>query len=235
MTLTTTRRKRLQLFASLLAGSLALTACTGKDEPKADPITYSTLGVASEVLCGFVPEADLVTALGSSALAATGSLVGRGGSQPLASADCMVKADERELPNFEVVVSSRGQDKGFTEWELKNPKPARTVFPTDHPTGFAEPAYQSRLEGTKMGELRTGALAVAIIGDWYINLRIYRPGKGRNAVTDSINLVQRIAASLQLPPQATRTYEPFTPSSRPTPTPSPSGTPSKWTSSNPAG
>lgn len=220
MTLTSTKGKRLRLLATLLAGSLALTACTGKDEPKADPTTYSTLGVAGEVLCGFVPEADLVTALGSSALAATGSLVGRGGGRPLASASCTVKADKRSLPNFEVVVWSRGQDEGFTEWELKNPKPTWTLFPTAQPTGFAEPAYQSRLDGTTTGELRTGAVAVAIIGDWYLNVRIYRPGKGRNAINDSINLVQRIAASLQLPPEATQTYPPFTPSSRPTPGPS---------------
>jgi hypothetical protein len=202
----------------LLAWCLAVTGCTGEGEPGADPTTYSTLGVPGEMLCGFVPKVDLVTVLGSSALTAKGTLQGRGGSRPLTDSACTVRADQRETPNFDVVVWNRALDEGFTEWELKNPKPTWTLFPADHPVGFAEPAYQSRLDGTKMGELRTGAVAVAIVGDWFINLRIYRPGKGRDAVKDSVNLVQRVMASLQLPSQASRTYPPFAPS-RSTPRP----------------
>ena len=221
----TTGRRRLGLAAFLLAGCFVLTACARRDDPDADPTTYSTIGVSGEMLCGFVPKGDLVTALGSSALTAKGSLVGRGGSRPLTTAGCTVRADQRDLPNFEVVVWSRGLDDGFTEWQLKNPESNQTLFPADHPIGLADPAYQSRLDGTKMGELRTGAVATAIIGDWYINLRIYRPGKGRKAVTDAINLVQRVAASLQLPPQARRTYTPFVPSTPATRPPSPSPTP----------
>lgn len=221
----TTGGRRLRLAAFLLAGCFVLTACTGKDDPDADPTTYSTLGVSGEMLCGFVPKADLITALGSSALTAKGTLHGRGGSRPLTDSACSVYADKREFKNFEVVVWDRAHDDGYTEWQLKNPKPNQTLFPADHPIGLADPAYQSRLDGTKMGELRTGAVATAIIGDWYINLRIYRPGKDRKAVADAINLVQRVMASLQLPSQATRTYPPFVPST-PTPRPpSPSATP----------
>jgi hypothetical protein len=209
MTHSTTKGSRLRLASLLLAGSLALTACTGQDDPAPEPTTYSTLGIQGEMLCGFVPKADLVTALGSSALTSRGSLQGRGGSRPLSTASCQVLADGGSSPNVEVVVWDRALDDGFTEWELKNPKPAWTLFPADHPIGFSEPAY------------RTGAVAVAIIGDWYINLRIYRPGKGRKAVPDSINLVQRVAASLQLPPQATRTYPLFTPRTSSTPSATP--------------
>lgn len=217
----TTKGNRLRLVPLLLAGSLALTACTGQDDPTPDPATYSTLGIQGEMVCGFVPKADLVTALGSSALTSRGTLHGRGGSRPLTDSGCLVWVDGQKTPNFEVEVWDRAHDEGFTEWELKNPKPAWTLFPADRPIGFSEPKYQSRSDGTTTGELRTGAVAVAIIGDWYINLRIYRPGKGRKAVPDSINLVQRVAASLQLPPQATRTYTPFTPRTSSTPSATP--------------
>ncbi|WP_405056816.1 hypothetical protein OG474_29255 [Kribbella sp. NBC_01505] len=135
----------------------------------------------------------------------------------MSTAGCTVWADGRAAPSIEVVVWGRGQDEGFTEWQLKHPKPAWTLFPAEAPIGYAEPAYESRLEGTKMGELRKGAVANAVIGDWYINLRVYRPGKGRSAVPDAIMLVQQIAKALQLPSQPTRTYPPYTPSG---PTPS---------------
>jgi hypothetical protein len=107
---------------------------------------------------------------------------GRGGSQPLRDSGCFVRTEAGKSKVFEVVVWDRALDEGFTVWQVKNPKPNWTLFPADNPIGFAGTAYQSRLDGTKMGELRTGAVAVAIIGDWYIDLRIYRPGKGRDAV-----------------------------------------------------
>jgi hypothetical protein len=198
---------------------LATAGCTTDQDPGP---TYSTLGVSGEMLCGFVPKADVVAAVGTSVLTTDGSLLGRGGSQPLQDSGCFVRTATDKSKIFEVVVWDRELDDGYTEWELKNPQPNQTLFPADHPIGVVEPAYQSRLNGTKTGELRTGAVAVAIIGDRYINLRIYQPGKGRNAVTDAINLVQRVSTSLQLPSQATRTYPPFVPS---TPTPFAPSTP----------
>jgi hypothetical protein len=217
--------KPLRLAAIVVAGCLTLTACTSKGARDADPVTYSTLGVPGEMLCGFVPKTDLITALGSRSLTTKGTLHGRGGSSPLTDSGCSVYADRRDIPNFDVEVWDRAHDNGFTEWELKNPKPAFKLFPADHPVGFAEAKYGSRLDGTKIGDYRTGAVAVAIIGDWYINLRIYRPGKGRNAITDAINLIHRVAASLQLPTQATRTYTPFVPSTPNPRPPSPPATP----------
>jgi hypothetical protein len=176
------------------------------------------------MVCGFVPKAELAAALGSSALTSKGNLLGRGGSQPLTDSTCTVYADRRETPNFEVVVWDRSHDDGYTEWLLKHPKPNQTLFPPENPVGVANPSYSSRLDGTKTGELRTGAIATAIIGDWYINLRIYRPGKGRAPVTDAIALVQRIATALQLPTEASRTYSPFVPSSPSASSPAPSAT-----------
>jgi hypothetical protein len=208
----------LRIVATVLA-CLAAAGCTSDQDPEP---TYSTLGVAGEMLCGFVPKADVVAAVGTTALTADGNLQGRGGSQPLRDSGCFVRTEAGKSKVFEVVVWDRALDEGFTVWQLKNPKPNWTLFPADNPIGFAETAYQSRLDGTKMGELRTGAVAVAIIGDWYINLRIYRPGKGRDAVKDSANLVQRVAASLQLSSQASRTYPPFVPSTSTPRPPSPS-------------
>jgi hypothetical protein len=190
---------------------LATAGCTTEDPGP----TYSTLGVSGEMLCGFVPKADVVAAVGTSALTTDGSLLGRGGTQPLQDSGCFVRTATDKSKIFEVVVWDREHDGGATEWLMKNPEPNQTLFPADHPIGVVNPAYGS-LDGKKTGELHTGAVATVIIGDWYINLRIYQPGKGRNAVTDAINLVQRVAATLQLPTQATRTYTPFVPS---TPTP----------------
>ncbi|HEY0694716.1 MAG TPA: hypothetical protein VGD71_37490 [Kribbella sp.] len=215
------KRCRWRFAAATVMVGLATAGCTTEDPGP----TYSTLGVSGEMLCGFVPKADVVAAVGTSALTTDGSLLGRGGTQPLQDSGCFVRTASDKSKIFEVVVWDREHDDGYTEWLLKNPEPNQTLFPAGHPIGVANPAYGSRVDGKKTGELRTGAVATAIIGDWYINLRIYQPGKGRNAVTDAINLVQRVSATLQLPTQATRTYPPYVPST-PTPRPpSPSATP----------
>ncbi|MFB6726379.1 hypothetical protein ACFCV3_39790 [Kribbella sp. NPDC056345] len=202
-----------------LLGCIALAGCRG-DEPRAEPTTYSTLGVSGDVLCGFLPKADTVAALGSPNLSTQGSLNGRRGGQPVSIAGCTVFADERSLPNLEVQVVGRGSDGGLIEWQLKSPKPQWTVLPAGGPTGFAEPAFESRLEGKKTGELRKGAVAKAIVGDWFVDIKLYRPGKGRNAVADSIMLLQQVVKALQLPSQPTQTYAPYTPSSSATSQPS---------------
>lgn len=203
-----------------LAGCVALAGCWGGGGAPTEPVTYTTLGVSGEVLCGFLPKADAVAALGSSNLSTKGSLNGRGGDHPVSIATCGVYADGRSLPNLEVEVLGRGVEGAFTEWQLKEPKPSWTLFPAGGPTGFAEPAFESRLEGTKTGELRKGAVAKAVIGDWYLNVKVYRPGKGRDAVADSMMLLQQAAKALQLPLQPRLPVESYTPGGSATPQPS---------------
>jgi hypothetical protein len=215
------RRRPARGLLLLLAGCLVLSGCTG--EPDVPPVTYSTLGVPGEMVCGFVPKADIVTAIGNSAFDSQGTLQGRGGSRPLQESNCVVfPKGNRAAKSFEVVVWDRALDEGTTEYDLKHPLPTYVLFPGDNPIGFAERAYEYV---DSKGTRKSGAVAVAIVGDWYINLRIFRPGPGRDAIKDSIDLVQRVVASLQLPPQATKTYAPWVPS---TPPPSsPSSTPTR--------
>lgn len=196
-------RIRWQRAVGTILVCLAVAACGTDQNPQP---TFSTLGVAGEVLCGFVPKADVVAAVGTAALTSDGELQGRGGNQPLEDSGCFVRTGAAQAKVFEVVVWDRAMDNGYTEWQLKNPEANQIRFPADHPIGIANPAYQDREAGT------SGAVASAVVGDWYVNLRIYRPGKGRDAVTDAVNLVQRVVAALQLPTQATRTYPPFVPS-----------------------
>jgi hypothetical protein len=197
----------------IVAIGLACLLAAGCNSDKDPGPTYSTLGVSGEMLCGFVPKADVVAAVGTAKVTDDGTLKGRGGTHPLQDSGCFVRTEAGNVKVFEVVVWDRALDQGYTEWLLKNPKPQAKLFPADHPYGVADPAYQ------------TGAVATAVVGDWYINLRIYRPGKGRDAVTDAINLVQRVAASLQLPTEATQTYPPYVPGSSTPPPISPSGMP----------
>jgi hypothetical protein len=112
-----------------------------------------------------------------------------------------------------------GPRRRVHEYLLKRPGPGMTVFPADRPYGVVNPAYGAY--GPKGKVTHPGAVASAVVGDWYINLRVYRPGKGRDAVADATHLVQKVIDSLQLPSQAKRIYTEFTPraeNTRPTQT-----------------
>lgn len=202
-------------LAALLAGMLLLSGCTGDDLPDTPPTTYSTLGVAGEVMCGFVPKAPLVTAIGGRDLRTKGSLEGRDGGEPLSLATCLAFADGREFPNLDVMVRKRGRDGAFVEWQMRRPESAWTLFPAGDAYGYAKPEY----EHTADGQPRTGAVAQAVYGDWYINLKLYAPAKGRDPVKDSIDLVDQVIAALQLPKEPSRDYPDWTPEpTTPTPT-----------------
>ena len=207
-----------------LACVLSIGACTKQNDPGP---TYSTLGVPGEMLCSFVPKADVVAAVGTTQFTTQGQLMGRHGHQPLTDSGCFVRSDPSNVPILEVTVEGRGSDGGFTDYLIKHPDAGMTVFPADHPYGVVNPSYTSKGDGSKGDVTRTGAVATAAIGDWYINLRIYRPGKGRNAVADATHLVQRVIDALQLPSQPTQTYAEFTPRNETASPQSPSGKPAR--------
>jgi hypothetical protein len=205
---------RLRIGAAGFAGLFLLTGCEEHTDPGP---TYSTLGLSGEMLCGFVPRTEVVAALGTGQFTTTGRLTGRGGHSPLRDTGCFVRLDTGDIKAFEVVVWERGLDDGFTEYLMKHPSPGMSVFPADDPHGVVNPAYGAYGPNGKV--THPGAVADAVVGDWYINLRIYRPGKGRDAVADATHLVQEVIASLQLPSQTKTTYTEFTPRAGSTPRP----------------
>lgn len=197
----------------LIAGVLVLAACSGGSDKDAKATVYSTLGVPGPMLCDFVPRAEVAAMLGTDELTEHGELRGREGSQPLTDANCSVRrrGDNQGLALSAWVEHRGSRENESTDWLIKHPSPSMTPYPAGNPIGVANPARG------------TGAVATALVGDWYIRVLLdpqaegcpaaCRAVKGRNPVVDAQTLVQRIVAALQLPTQASQTYPPYVPHS----------------------
>lgn len=196
-------RKASSALAACVLAVTALTACEADKEP--DVSSTPNPSSQGELICGFVPKAEVLSMVGSPDVAGTGTAIEQRGSE-VSWGNCFVRTGTGTVTAVEVTVDSAHTNSigsTYLKW-AKEPHPGRKAFPAANPTGFAEPKYGfTPSPGEKV---RTGAFAAYVRGDWFITIRNHRPAAGRDAVADAAALAQSIAATLQLPEAPSTPY-----------------------------
>jgi hypothetical protein len=189
-------RKASSALAACVLAATVLTACESDQEP--DVSSTPNPSSQGELVCGFVPKAEVVAMAGRSDLSPFGTEIDQRGPE-VTWGSCFLRIGTGTVTAVEVTVDSAHQDaigSTYLKW-AKEPKPGRQPFPAANPTGFAEPKYGfTPSPGEKV---RTGAFAAYVRGDWFITVRNHRPAAGRDAVADAAALAQSIAATVQWP------------------------------------
>jgi hypothetical protein len=195
-------RKASSALAACVLAATALTACESDKEP--DVSSTPNPSSQGELVCGFVPKAEVVAMVGSSDLSTTGTEIDQRGSE-VSWGNCFVKVGTDKRTSLEVTVDSAETDgAGWTHLEMiKKPKPGWKTFPADNPTGYAHAPYTSTAAD---GRKQVGSFALYVRGDWIIAIRDYQPAEGRDPIADAIALTQSIATTLQLPEAPSTPY-----------------------------
>jgi hypothetical protein len=179
------------VFSTLLAGCKANSA----DTPDGAPLP--TASVSGKMVCGFVSEQSIATALGTTDFSLQGTKQDLRGSaknedgSKLNTAGCSAYTKEAPLKALDVSVEQIG---GVARWDNLVPSKLAEggldfVFPKEEGLGFATAG--------KPGE--DAATSHLIVGDWHFFVSINPSVKGRNAVQDAVALIRQTVTQLGLP------------------------------------
>jgi hypothetical protein len=191
-------------------GALVLAGCSpdSSDTKQGDPLP--TASVTGKMVCGFVSEESIATALGTKDFSLQGAKQDLHGSaknkdgSKLNLAGC--SAYTKDAPGKALDVSV-GQIGVISRWDSTVPTRLAQggldfVFPKEEGEGFA----------TADGANGDAAISHLIVGDWHFFVSIHPTVKGRNAVQDAVALIRQTVTQLALPKSGKLP--------RPTPTPS---------------
>jgi hypothetical protein len=184
-------------MVALAAASVVLAGCSpdSSEAKQGDPLP--TASVTGKLVCGFVSEESIATALGTKDFSLQGAKQDLHGSaknkdgSKLNQAGCSAYTKDASGKALDVSVQQIGI---VPRWDSTVPTRLAQggldfVFPKEEGEGFA----------TTDAANGNAAISQLIVGDWHFFASIHPTVKGRNAVQDAVALTRQTVTQLGLP------------------------------------